>query len=302
MHAYQQRFSLDLVELALNQLEFLEFVDKSRVFYSEKVSSNAAYRYEKFWLPLYHKLTESEENPVNLCPPDDIAWIWHCHLLSPTGYINDCKKLFGRVLDHFCFSRDQMIQKQIYTKLLWEKSITDQPFDPRKLRKVVHQDFKRKISYDLVAASSRQKVFFYNVSLPHFRSKKYLGICLRRYEKLLYLKCKHPKLCVVPCFGIDVIWHTHQLNPIVYADETQRILGKLLPHDDSINERSPNSLLNVSLANTKKYWLSEFNEDFDFAGGMYRGEAPYFCEDFSKSDKLSSLFKTNAHILLREAT
>jgi hypothetical protein len=171
----------------------------------------------------------------------------------------------------------------MYTKRLWESNILEQPFYPDDSSKIDH-DFKRRIGYDLVASSSRQKMFFYNVSLPHFRSKKYLALCLKRYEKFLRLKAKYPKLYIVPCYGIDIIWHTHQLNPIVYAKETQQMFGKVLSHDDTTNDRAPDSKLSTSFVETKKLWLSEFKENFDFAGGMYRGEAPYFCADFSKSD------------------
>jgi hypothetical protein len=295
------RFSLNLVELALKQLEFLEFVENHRVFYSEEASSNAAYRYEKFWLHFYHKLVESGENPANLCPPDDIAWIWHCHLLSPTEYIKDCEQLFGRVLDHFCFSRSEMNQKQLYTKHLWESNIPNEPFISSDLI-AIDQNFKKQISYDLVASSSRQKMFYYNVSLPHFRSHKYLALCLKRYENFLRLKAKHPKLYIVPCYGIDIIWHTHQLNPAVYASETRQILGKVLSHDDSTNDRSPDSLLTNSFSETRQLWLSEFKENFEFAGGMYRGEAPYFCSDFSKSEiDLSPFYLKIGHAKLEEA-
>jgi hypothetical protein len=302
MNNSQIRFSLNLVDLALNQLEFLEFVEKSRVFYTEKASLNAAYRYERFWLPLYHSLIASGENPASLCPPDDIAWIWHCHLLCPTQYIKDCENLYGNVLDHFCFSRSEMQQKQAYTKRLWEANITEQSFDSSGHSSKIDPYFQPKIAYDLVASSSRQKMFFYNVSLPHFRSKKYLALCLKRYEKFLTLKARHPKLYIVPCYGIDLIWHTHQLNPAAYAKETQQILGNVLSHDDTTNDRAPDSKLSTSFVETKKVWFDEFKENFNFAGGMYRGEAPYFCADFSASQiDFSPFYSKSGLIKLEEA-
>jgi hypothetical protein len=96
--------SLNLVDSALNHLQFIEFIDTRLIYYSEGVSLKAAYRYEKFWLPFYHSFISSGENPGDFFPPNDIAWIWHCHLLAPTKYKEDCENLYGQVLDHFCFS------------------------------------------------------------------------------------------------------------------------------------------------------------------------------------------------------
>jgi hypothetical protein len=277
-------FSLNLVDLALNQLDFLEFIDKSRIFYSEVIASRAAHRYEKYWLPFYDKMISSGENPSKLCPPYDIAWIWHCHLLSPTDYRKDCENVCGRVLDHFCFSKNEIESKQQYTKRLWDRNYQE-PFyldeSETNYAKQTDSDSNSKIGYNLVASSNRQKKFYYNVSLPHFRSKKYLALCLKRYERFLFLKIRNPKLFIVPCYGIDIIWHTHQLNPIVYEKECTKYLGRILPHDDTSDDRSPDSNLTNSFNMTKEAWLSEFKEKYNFAGGMYRGEAPYFCSDFS---------------------
>jgi hypothetical protein len=61
-------------------------------------------------------------------------------------------------------------------------------------------------------------------------------------------------------------------------------------------------MLTNSFAETKKLWLKEFKEDFDFAGGMYRGQAPYFCADFSKSEIFfSSVYTISGYYDLEEA-
>ena len=40
------------------------------------------------------------------------------------------------------------------------------------------------------------------------------------------------------------IWHTHQLNPESYGRDTSAVLGFILKHDDSVNDRSDGSKLN----------------------------------------------------------
>ena len=53
----------------------------------------------------------------------------------------------------------------------------------------------------------------------------------------LHLKSKHPDTFLVPCYDFDLVWHAHQLDPETYAADTKAILGKLMPHDDSVNDR-----------------------------------------------------------------
>ena len=59
-----------------------------------------------------------------------------------------------------------------------------------------------------------------------------------RYAMYLHLKSKHPDTFLVPCYDFDLVWHAHQLDPVTYAADTKAVLGKLMPHDDSVNDRS----------------------------------------------------------------
>ena len=108
----------------------------------------------------------------------------------------------------------------------------------------------------------RQKSFYYQVSLPHFRLNEFLKMGLKRYKKFLYLKQKNPSAFIVPCYAIDLIWHTHQLHPKAYSKDTKKILGYLFPHDDTVNDRAPGSKLSVSNVNTCKLWRETFKESF----------------------------------------
>ncbi|CAJ1345617.1 unnamed protein product, partial [Effrenium voratum] len=98
----------------------------------------------------------------------------------------------------------------------------------------VSQGSASKISYDLVLAASRQAAFHYQVAvLPHYRDKYFLELAVERYlDRFLELKRRRPSEFWVPTYDIDCIWHAHQLHPILYAEETERLCGQLLPHDD----------------------------------------------------------------------
>ena len=97
---------------------------------------------------------------------------------------------------------------------------------------------------------------------------------LFRYKMYLCLKSLYPEEFLVPCYDMDVCWHTHQIQPILYQNETKAILGHVLPHDDSVNDRTPGSKLNNSEEITRKLWKKTFNQDFSRPGSMYRGMPP----------------------------
>ena len=114
------------------------------------------------------------------------------------------------------------------SKLIWER-FSNVPYN-------YLEDFSRpkhtrsKIEYDLHTASLRQKCFLYQVSLPHYENTVFLSRGVDRYKKFLYLK-KFYEDIILPCFLIDLIWHSHQLHPLEYFNNTNAILGYLLTHN-----------------------------------------------------------------------
>lgn len=79
-----------LVQQSLNLIEFLEDVHAVQVLYSGDIANKAIYRYEKYWLPF---LAQNMIKWQEIYPPLDVAWIWHCHMLCPTAYAEDCLSL-----------------------------------------------------------------------------------------------------------------------------------------------------------------------------------------------------------------
>lgn len=67
--------SVDLVELAINQLEFLEYVDAGEVFTREDIVKRAVYRYEKHWLPFCGSQAKQGKDIKQYFPPTDVAWV-----------------------------------------------------------------------------------------------------------------------------------------------------------------------------------------------------------------------------------
>ena len=51
-------------------------------------------------------------------------------------------------------------------------------------------------------------------------------------------------LFVTPMYDIDLVWHTHQLNPKAYHADMTTMLGYVMTHDDSDQDRKTGSKLN----------------------------------------------------------
>ena len=269
-------FSTDLIEGALNHLEFLKQVNLSKaILLNENLLKKAVYRYENIWLPFVASFNSDD---IRLVPPLDIEIVWHSHMLCPIEYNADCIKMFGKLLNHHNLEHSQRLKQYQSTKSEWSKrfSVSFDYLDSNSINEFEFKHFNSKIKYDLIAACKRQLEFYYQVSLPHYQCKKFLQLALKRYKKFIYLAKKNPEAFLVPCYSIDLIWHTHQREPLSYSNDTIKILGKILNHDDTVNDRKPGSKLNTSFSVTCDLWRKTFNEDYFFSGGMYRGPPTVF--------------------------
>jgi hypothetical protein len=293
-------FSLDLVNAIQNHLKFLKEIDDYNIFYEGHFLDRALYRYEKLWLPLYSSYLDEHTNKI-LHPPIDVSWVWHCHMLCPTEYEKDCSSFFGKVLPS-SNSNYTAEQKDIASSAqYWEEKL-DEKYDYNKplTNQSNFNGFKTKITYNIKLASSRQKNFYYQVSLPHFSSRKFLELAIKRYRKFILLKSKRPDVFVVPCFGIDLSWHAHQTHPIEYGNDTRKYIGFLFPHDDSINDRTPGSQLCNGGKITSELWKSMFNENFFFPGGMFRGDKPNPTDFSTENYDFKYFFERTGKLMLQQ--
>ena len=227
------------------------------------------FRYEVFWLPLIAEFPDA-----TVAAPLDIAWVWHVHMLSPLAYERDCNEIVSTLVDHKILvgeEREAGLQK---AKLLWHQLYGSEPFEVD-LTAPIGNEMPRvsRIQYDIVAACSRQRVFNYQVFLPHYGDETFLRDALERYKQHLRFKQQHPNTFLVPCYDFDLIWHVHQVHPLAYRTDTMKILGRVLNHDDSVNDRRPGSKLVNSAKATIKIW-KDFGLDFEKNGAMFRGEPP----------------------------
>ncbi|XP_063399983.1 uncharacterized protein LOC134684614 [Mytilus trossulus] len=264
-------FDVDsMVKAAKNQVDFLHLVDKVANLYEGEVVRQAIFRYEKFWLPLL-----AVNDHLHVAAPLDICWIWHCHMLSPLAYARDCNKIFGKIFSYKHMDTQERMEGLITAEQLWKQMYPNAPFYNSDLMTFeIPSGFVSCLTYDLEAAVSRQRAFYYQVSLPHYTDNKFLESSLVRYKKFLHMKRCYPDSFIVPCYDIDLIWHTHQLFPLLYKTDTMLLLGEHFNHDDSVNDRTEGSKLCRSMSETQTMWEELFNEKFTNIASMYRGLPP----------------------------
>ncbi|KAF4353413.1 hypothetical protein F8388_005015 [Cannabis sativa] len=276
--------SVDLVAVAKRQLQFLAAVDRNRSLYDGPVLNRAIYRYNACWLPLLAKHSEVPVSKGPLVVPLDCEWIWHCHRLNPVQYKSDCEELYGRILDNcnVVSSVDKFCTRE--TEEIWDSLYPEEPYIID-LNLAFSEDTSDKVyaleictKYDLVSAAKRQTPFFYQVSRPHMNNDLFLEGALARYKGFLHLirrnKEKSLKRFCVPTYDIDLIWHSHQLHPVSYFKDLNKLLGKVLEHDDTDSDRTKGMKLDVGFSSTTKQWEETFGTRYWRAGAMYRGSTP----------------------------
>ena len=88
-----------------------------------------------------------------------------------------------------------------------------------------------------------------------------------RYATMLLLRRRHGlRLC--PTYDIDVVWHAHMTLAVEYRADTKGLLGHVYPHDDSVNDRSPDGAPSPARALFGSGWYI-FLSDADRTAGWY---------------------------------
>ena len=116
-----------LVRNGLFYVDFLQRLHATGVTL-QTTSSHALNRYLHFWLPMVGKVPSE----TVLIPPTDIAWLWHCHRLSPNRYEDYCRHQFGRILEcqaPFDFVDQETVHNSL-ARYYWRKAFPKEPFFP----------------------------------------------------------------------------------------------------------------------------------------------------------------------------
>ena len=251
--------------------------------------------------PLFLALLEawgregSDAAPIAL--PLDVAWLWHCHKLAPLDYARDCEALHGRLLDvpagSVAFAFEPWAQpgsaaEATPTAAAFARMYPNEPFHlvppaegaalaapAQPLACDLIAAAAQPLACDLIAAAARQKNFLWQVSAPQYGHEAFLADAVRRYAQLLLLMRQQPQAFLVPTYDMDLVWHAHLAWPGAYAKDTAALCGRVISHDDSVNNRAPGGKLATSAAATAAAWGQAYpGETWAKRGAMYTGEPP----------------------------
>lgn len=268
-------------------LTFLDEVDAHPCLYTNKrILTRALYRYEHIWVPLLTKIPASQR--MSILPPLDVHWVWFCHLLNPRQYVEDSVAMWAAaggkesnyIIDHRFLPVTSIPAARQLAQQLWSQHFPTVPFHLDDLPSAPledtdiaeHSSHASVVKYDILLAASRQMLFHYQVSLPHYRHNHgFLQAAKCRYEKFLYLAKLSPKQQIAPTYDIDLAWHAHMAHPRVYKNDTEERCGRHFPHDDTINDRVSGGKLETIWKATMKLWWDTYKECIGKDGGMWRG-------------------------------
>ncbi|KAH0872184.1 hypothetical protein HID58_069546 [Brassica napus] len=262
--------SIDLIAESKKHLQFLRVVNRNRWLYDGPALKRAIYTYNAYWLPLLAKHSESSsicEGP--LVPPFDCEWVWHCHRLNPVRYKSDCEEFYGRVLDNSGILSSANGSCKLQTEKLWKRLYPMESYD-LDLDKAISEPIsplEKCTTYDLVSAAKRQSSFYLEVSRANVDSEIIMEEAVGRYKAFLYLikenREKTIRLISVPTYDIDLIWHTHQLNPSSYYKDMVKIFGNILQHDDTADSATSEGMnLDTVFSGTTAQWEETFGQRY----------------------------------------
>ena len=101
-------------------------------------------------------------------------------MLAPLSYERDLKRIFGNCVNHKPQNRQLLQNLRETTRPIWNQNYPEEPYDPPSKEDAL-SSFQSSFDYDIAEAIQRQRLFFYQVSLPHYHSLEFLNVALQRF-------------------------------------------------------------------------------------------------------------------------
>jgi len=265
-------FSCDLISSAKKFLHFLFQIDTTR-----KLQTNTIVRYQMF---LY---LQSQNLDTVLIPPYDVEIIWLQHMLQSHEY-RFTARLFKPGLEYIPHSITRDLnedQKKIMvneTRILWNKVFEDYHYDD-----IEKRVYLKSLPFELLVLDIYQIETMWikefkkatmsealNVSdIPdEFFERAMLG-----YQKFLYVVTKYPKyteqIMFAPCPGIDLMWHTHLVQPESHEKDSVFLTFKSRDHKLLPVEHRYEMFYDKKRDFEEKLWNDEFGESMAYYLPIY---------------------------------
>eukprot|EP01084_Bolivina_argentea_P067958 123679_1 len=247
-------FLTDVKETARNQLHLFKLIKDKSI----KITDTSGYETH---VKMHFRNLDKKKKHIK--PTLEMQLLWIVHALNPKQYFNSCHKVFNQLIPveladniHAGYCPDD----DTYSKNFGEQGEHKIPAMDPLIEKL-----------DLKQAVTRQLKFINkinNIQKYQEISETQIDAAISRYYKFLYLMSKDSKKIIVPTLGIDLIWHSHQLNAISYHKMSKFMFPEIsvIDHNDNIDE----NLLKKYRQETESRWNELFGEN-DYLKGMVFG-------------------------------
>ena len=271
---------LDLGESALRYLRFLTKVHirqkKQDGHHShESPLLNAIRRYEHFWLPLCAENADC----CSLKPPWDVYYVWCLHMLMSSQYRSYCLLKYGRVLGHdFIEDPVKEVAAQQRSREIWEGRFPAERFEVNvEGADTATSECVSELTSVIIDSEQKQALFFYQVSLSHFRDSEFVAEAVNRYVGILYLKKNHPEVELCLTNDLELIRQAHVLSPVKYEADLMHILGEFVEftmvNQTLCNVTAHGLEVKTSIEATARLWSAKYKTDYEIPGAKYRGSS-----------------------------
>ncbi|KAI1479268.1 hypothetical protein F4774DRAFT_129574 [Daldinia eschscholtzii] len=134
---------------------------------------------------------------------------------------------------------------------------------------------------DLGGAVLRQGIFVEKMNkidwLHSPAARETMSRLIRKYKRFINIMARNPGRTAVPTLDVDLAWHTHQLSPPLYTKYVFTKTGRLINHDDKMDEDR--------LSQAFEWTSKEYQEHY---GEVYSECTCWYCESI-RASHVSSL-------------
>ena len=217
---------------------------------------------------------------------DKTQLIWRVHMLNPQSYYNDCLQAFGFIIPFIIDKRQRKFvssqesnsivngiknhshtnQENVFSPSIDLKSAVNRQIPFIKKMNKIFKDYINNKNHD--NDNSNNDDCGIDIVYNGCSIEEILHTCLLRYCAFLILnKQKHKLLTnkyesayrypifLIPRLDIDLLWHSHQLNPVSYHNISRKLFGvDIFNHNDNINENT----LNFNARKTETFWNNTY--------------------------------------------
>jgi hypothetical protein len=151
-----------------------------------------------------------------------VEFAWRTHLLNPLRYVEACTVRHAQPVAHQPAHKHADAPSAATGCARASASVT--------LRGSLDW-----LGLDLVAAMRRQQSFMRDMLADRaaYDSEVAMGAAVEEYRAFLD-RFHHSADELVPTAIVDLVWHTHMLDPLRYGSETRKLAGRFVNHEDDV--------------------------------------------------------------------